>query len=181
MFRSALFLSVVLGAVCALGACSKSPANANAGTPSHANVAAVPAGTACDRKLLTAQDLDGIFSDPLTPTRGLKGDPQTCYMVPASQTPGGPQLMTSLRPGYGLATLGSFSSGMMKDYATWKPLGGVGDEAIWRTDMVEITARKDDLLCEISVGSASPGFYAAAEEIRQKKLGALCNKIFAAN
>ncbi|MEO8747487.1 MAG: hypothetical protein ABI379_07510 [Rhodanobacter sp.] len=52
-------------------------------------------------------------------------------------------------------------------------LGGVGDQAYWRKDHSEITSRKGDLWCSVSGG---PPNHSEAEA---RKLGELCNKVYA--
>lgn len=52
-------------------------------------------------------------------------------------------------------------------------LEGVGDEAYWRKDHSEITSRKGDLWCSASGGPQNHG------EADARKLGALCNKVYA--
>ncbi len=166
-------------ALLALCACSKTAPGA--GAPAVGKAAAESyAGNACERKLLTAADLTGILSAPVTGTKPLKGDPQTCYF---STSQGDDDLMVSLRPGHGVATIATFTSGHMNEYAKWKPLTGVGDEAVWLADLHEVDARKNNLLCVVRPGlapgtlSADP--HRAGDEVQQQKLGALCNTIFA--
>jgi hypothetical protein len=170
-------------AICALAACSQSAptgksvgaANAESGT------AASAPGNVCDRKLLTLGDVAGILDQPVTGTKPLQGDPQTCYFISANNDQGGPELRITLRPGHGKATLDSFTSGKMNAYASWKPLAGVGDEAVWLPDLHEIDARKGDTLCVVGAPVfMSPALRDAGEAAQQQRLGALCNKVFAA-
>ncbi len=165
-------LLLLASTVCMLGACSKTASSTSAGSP---------ASSVCDQKLLTAQDMDGILSEPITATKNLNSDAQTCYFITATYDHGGPEIKVTLRPGLGKVTLGTFSSGQMKEYATSEPLSGVGEEAVWLTDLREINARKGDLLCDIRAQGLSSELAKAPVETLQKKLGALCNKIFAAS
>jgi hypothetical protein len=54
-------------------------------------------------------------------------------------------------------------------------VSGVGERAVWQSTLKEINAEKNNLLCDIGV--VGPGHSAGATP---EKLGALCNKIFAA-
>jgi hypothetical protein len=135
----------------------------------------------CDRKLLTLADVGGILDGQVTGTKPLQGDPQTCYFISANNDKGGPELRITLRPGHGKAALESFTSGKMNAYATWKPLPGVGDEAVWLPDLHEIDARKGDTLCVVGAPfSLSKALRDAGEAAQQQRLGTLCNKVFSA-
>ena len=54
-------------------------------------------------------------------------------------------------------------------------VSGVGERAVWQSTLKEINAEKNNVLCDIGV--VGPGHSAGATP---EKLGALCNKIFAA-
>jgi hypothetical protein len=54
------------------------------------------------------------------------------------------------------------------------PLAGVGDTAVWDPTLKEVDATKNNVLCEI--GAMGP----ATKNATSDKVGALCNKIFAA-
>jgi hypothetical protein len=170
MPRSESCLIAIAASVCVLGACSKSATQANG-----VNAAAVAPGSVCDRKLLSVADVGGILQEPLTGTAPLKGDPQTCYFVTSTtENHGGPKIMVSLRPGLGSVTLKAWIDGKMGTTAT--KIGGVGDDAIWVSELKELDAQKNDLLCVASVaGSGVIGHYDGL----QQKLSDLCNKIFA--
>jgi hypothetical protein len=174
--------ALAICAICLIAACSKSasgPAQSAASNSARAtSTAATPPGSACDRKMLGPGDVAGILDEPITGTKPLKGDPQTCYFITATNDQGGPEVMVSLRPGLGAATLATFTSEHMNDYAKWKPLAGVGDEAVWLPELHEIDARKNDLLCVVSAHGISKTLRDAGTETQQKNLGALCNKIF---
>jgi hypothetical protein len=175
-FRCQLLAATAL--VCALAACSHGTGDAQVSTA--AKSAAVQ-GNACDRHLLSVADVNGILDAPVTGSKPLPGDAQSCLFITAMEDQGGSHLSVGLRPGLGIATLATFTSGHMNDYATWKPLAGVGDEAVWLPDLHEIQARKGDLLCGVGVlVGMSKTLHDAGEAAQQKALGALCNKIFAA-
>ena len=168
-------------AICALAACSQGALTSSSMAPTAKVASAAIQGNVCDRKLLTLGDVAGILDQPVTGTKPLQGDPQTCYFISANNDQGGPELRITLRPGHGRAALESFTSGKMNAYATWKPLAGVGDEAVWLPDLHEIDARKGDTLCVVGAPlSLSKALRDAGEPGQQQRLGALCNKVFAA-
>ena len=82
-------------------------------------------------------------------------------------------LTISLRPGLGRATVDTWAAGKMPMPVT--NVSGVGERAVWQSTLKEINAEKNNLLCDIGV--VGPGHGAGATP---ERLGALCNKIFAA-
>lgn len=159
------------------GAAAKATAAAPAATASAA--AAIAPGTICEQKLLTADDLAGIFDEPITGTKPLTGDAQTCYFTTARDN----RLRVTLRPGNGRAVIGTFTSGHMDAYAKWQPLAGVGEEAIWKPDLAEVSARNGDVLCEIAPQAGSlflaKSLREGGDAAKQRKFGDLCNVVFA--
>ena len=154
-----------------LGACSKpvgktgapaSPGVANAGV-------STPAGNACDRKLVMSADAAEILGGPVASEKTLPGDAQSCVFTTADLT----TLTISLRPGLGRVTVDTWAAGKMPVPVT--NVSGVGERAVWQSTLKEINAEKNNLLCDIGV--VGPGHSAGATP---EKLGALCNKIFAA-
>jgi len=159
----------------AVGSCSKAGANTGPGKTGTA----ATGQSACDRKLLTADDVGGILSDPVVGTKDLKGDPQTCYfLTKTSESAGGPELMITLRPGLGRATIETYTSGRMKEYATSTPLPGVGDGAVWLPDLHEVDAQKNDVLCIVQPHGLRKELARGPVEVLQKRLGGLCTTIF---
>ncbi|MDR3385752.1 MAG: hypothetical protein P4L92_01765 [Rudaea sp.] len=167
----AIALASTLGVLCA---CSKSAPNAADATAAQAAATkpVVQPGSACDRKLVTAQAVAGILAAPITGTKNIPGDPQSCEFLAA----GFSSVTISVRPGHGKAAVGAYTSGKMNDYEKSEPLAGVGDEAVRSLELNRVVARKGDLLCEIT----GPGMAKAAGDPVTLKLGALCNSIFAA-
>ena len=162
-------LAVCLSALLAAG-CSKPAANGGGSgsaasvSPATTTASAAPAGTACDRKLITASDLAPLMG--ATPTMGpLPGDPQSCMFTAGDNT-----VTVALRPGLGDVTVKTVLSGGENVAAT--PLPGVGDSAAWTPILREVNATKNNVLCDITPGGA--GLNATAQQV-----GALCNKIFA--
>jgi len=143
--------------VLAVAACSKGTTHATARS-------SVPDGNACDRHLVTASDAAAILGAPITDTKTLPGDAQTCVFTTAAFS----TLTITLRPGLGTVTVATWLGGKMPVGAT--PLDGVGERAAWVSSLHEVVATKNALLCDVQAGGAS-----------QAALGALCNKIFAAS
>lgn len=137
-----------------------------------ATAPAPPAGNACDRGLVTKDDVAGILREPIVRVHSLAtdGDAQSC----AFETAGFASVTISLRPGLGNTTVATWASGRMPTPA--ETLSGVGDRAVWSADLKEVIATKNDLLCDIGV-SGPPGGSVASEVVK-KRLGELCNKIF---
>ncbi len=132
----------------------------------------------CDNGLLTATDFVGILDEPVTGTKPLKGDTQTCYFITATNDQGGAEVMVSLRGGLGRATIASFTSGHMNEYAQWKPLSGVGEEAIWVPMLHEVQAQQANVLCDVESTQPGKTLRDAGEAAQQQRLGGLCNKVF---
>lgn len=167
-------------AICALAACSQdAPTGKSVGVANSASSATAAArGNVCDRKLLGIADVDGILDQPVTGTKLLPGDAQTCEFITAKDAQGGGHVSVSLS-GNGKVTIGTFTSGKMNAYANWKPLAGVGDEAVWLPELHEIDARKGDVLCVVGVSFfMNKALRDAGEAAQQQRLGALCNKVF---
>jgi hypothetical protein len=154
-----------------LAACSKSPAGGGAASSTAApranTAAAAPAGTACDRKLITAADVAPLLSEAVSEQKTLAGDPQSCVFGTANFS----SVTVSLRPGLGKVTIDQIKSGATNQKVTDLP--GVGERAVWDSTLKEVDAEKNGVLCDVSaIGPATGG--ATAE-----KVGALCTKIFA--
>lgn len=168
-------------AICALAACSQGASTSSSATPAAKAVSAAIQGNVCDRKLLTLADVGGILDQPVTGTKPLPGDAQTCYFITAQDAQGGGKIQVTLRDGHGKATIDSFTSGKMNDFAKSTPLAGVGDEAVWLPDLHEVDARKGDVLCVVGVPMLmGKALRDAGEAAQQQRLGTLCNKVFSA-
>jgi hypothetical protein len=168
MSRLACFPLILL---LVFGACSKPASNTGALAASQGatNAASTPAGNACDRKLVTSADAAEILGEPAASEKALPGDPQSCVFTTSDFT----TLTISLRPGLGRVTVDTWAAGKMPMPVT--NVSGVGERAVWQSTLKEINAEKNNLLCDIGV--VGPGHGAGATP---EKLGALCNKIFAA-
>ena len=156
----------------ALAGCSKSTtgdgsstATASAGASGVVSSASSPLGNACDRKLLTAADLSDLLKGTIS-VGPLEGDPQSCVF-----TAGDRNVTVSLRPGVGDVTVKTVLAGGENVSAT--SFSGVGDKAAWTSELHEVNATKNNLLCDIQA-SGNTG-------ATQQSVGALCNKIFASS
>jgi len=153
-------------AVLLVVACSKAPTNSSA--PSAQAAAGAPAGTACDRKLIVAADVAPLFDDAIGGEKTIPGDPQSCEFDTVNFS----SLQIAVRPGLGDVVVAQVKSG--KTNQTVMALAGVGDSAVWDPVLKEVDATKNNVLCVI--GAQGPASKGATSD----KIGALCNKIFAA-
>jgi hypothetical protein len=156
---------VSLALICS---CSKSGSQTTGKTAVASQAA--PPGSACDRNLVTPAQAADILGAPVVETKALAGDPQSCEL----KTTGSASVMISLRPGLGDVTVQTWLDGRMPVSAT--PLTSVGDHAAWVTELSEVVATKGNLLCDIQTSGA-----AGSKAMVQRKVGALCNSIFAAS
>lgn len=157
-----------LGILGAVVACSKGASHAASAGASSSQAAL---GNACDRKLLTAEDAADVLGAPVTGTKSIPGDPQSCQF----ETAGYNSMTASIRPGLGDVTVQTWLDGKMPLSAV--PLSGVGDKAAWVAELGEVVATKGNVLCDIQAGAGAVG---SGTSDKQAKAGALCNKIFAA-
>ena len=165
-----LLASVVWTAACANGSPRskhESSAQASAGRASG------PSGNACDNKWLTEADVAGILSVPIIGMKPIPGDAQSCEFT----TGGLPNITVAVRPGLGKSTVQTWLDGKMPVEST--PLGGVGERAAWQPELHEVIAEKNDVLCDISVMGLAGDIRARSTDALQKRVGALCNKVFA--
>ena len=155
-----------------LSACAKPISNTRTAAASQGATnadASTPAGNACDRQLVTSADAAEILGESVATEETLRGDAQSCVFTTADFT----TLTISLRPGLGRSTVDTWAAGKMPVPVT--NVSGVGERAVWQSTLKEIIAEKNNLLCD--AGVVGPGHSAGATP---EKLGALCNKIFAA-
>ncbi len=122
---------------------------------------------------LRPEDLGGILSAPITGTKPVPGDTQSCEFTTASF----PAITISIRPGLGRSTVDAWATGKMP--LASRPLPGVGDAAAWQEELHEVIAQRNALLCDIQV-RAGGGDLAIASSALPGALGGLCNRIFAA-
>ncbi len=159
-------LSLLLWAACAaIAGCSKH-------TIAPSILAAAPISP-CESLVLKVADVGELLRAPISHATTLAGDGQSCVFL----TTGFSAVTVSVRPGLGRASLEAWVGGKMS--LTVRPLAGVGDAAVWQDTLNEVIAQKNDLLCDIQVRGDSDEIAAAADAL-PRKLGALCNRIFAA-
>jgi hypothetical protein len=162
-----LFPLAFVAALCLAG-CAKPGASHGASASSTSVAASTPAGTACDRKLIVQADVAPLFDEPISGEKTIPGDAQSCEF----DTTNFSSVQIALRPGLGDVSVAEVKSG--KTNQTVTPLAGVGDTAVWDPLLKEVDATKNNVLCEIS--ATGP----ASKNATSDKVGALCNKIFAA-
>jgi hypothetical protein len=155
---------LLLCAASLLASCGKTPTS----TPP-----VIAPTSPCETLMLKAADLGGLLQAPITRATGLAGDGQSCAFL----TTGFSAITVSVRPGLGKASLEAWSTGKMP--LPVRPLGQVGDAAVWQDTLHEVIAQKNDLLCDIQIRGGSDDILEAADAL-PGKLGALCNRIFAA-
>jgi hypothetical protein len=161
--------------LCALAGCSKVVAPATTATVTQgASDAAAVAGSVCDRQVLKLEDVAGILNAPVTGTKPVPGDAQSCQFTTATF----PAIIVSVRPGLGRTTVDAWAGGNMPLESG--PLTGVGDAAVWLETLHEVIAQKNAVLCDIQVRGGGSDL-ALSDKALPQALGALCNKIFSAS
>jgi hypothetical protein len=170
-------VAAVMALACAcyvLTGCSHGAQAAGSGNPVPGTSSAQGAAMAvCDRYILKPEDLAGILRAPITGTKQVPGDAQSCEFGTASF----PAITISIRPGLGRTTVDAWATGKMPLASS--PLAGVGDAAVWQEELHEVIAQKNALLCDIQV-RAGAGDLAIASSALPAALGGLCNRVFAA-
>jgi hypothetical protein len=134
---------------------------------------AMSAPAACEAQPVKVQDVTGILVAPITGTKPVSGDSQSCEYSTGSF----PAITISVRPGLGKSTVDSWIAGRMPLKAS--PLAGVGEAAAWQASLHEVIAQKHDLLCDVQVRGGVSDIALPADAL-PGALGALCNRIFAA-
>ncbi len=133
---------------------------------------ALPRGSACERGLLTPEDIAGVLRGPIIGAQRLPEDRESC----AFTTRGHSRFEVTLRPSHGTKTVDRWIEGEMVLEAV--PLHGVGDRAAWQRDLHEVIAEKNDVLCDIAVMGTEGDFVDSSENVLQLRIGDLCNKVF---
>lgn len=158
----------------AMAGCSNNAAPAKAESFAKMTRDAPPAvDSVCDRHILKVEDVGGIFSAPITGTKPLPGDAQSCEFTTTTF----PALIVSVRPGLGRTTVDAWATGKMPVESG--PLAGVGDAAVWIETLHEVVAQKNAILCDIQVRGGGSDLV-LSDKALPAAAGALCNKIFAA-
>lgn len=182
MSRRTTRLAAIAWALCATSACSNSRANAApaaGGDPADAS-ATVGADTGA-----VALDCGRVFSPG--DVAGLLNAPVTVVQTPGSTSWcsfGNPDLGDiTVRTGIGtddevMWDDATVSSNRVKFVA----LSGVGDQAVRKAkDGAQVSGRKGKVYCTVTaLGGTGDGFRRLGADELAKRLGALCNKAFAA-
>jgi hypothetical protein len=164
---------IVFAVALAAAACSRHPSSTGGGASSRGSAAATDGlGSACKRKLLTADDVAGVLHAPSTVEEVPGDNDSTCRFTTADYG----SVSVTLRPGMGKTSLTIWKSGKMP--VTGVAEQGVGDEAVWVEGLHEVVARKNDLLCDIQVSGLDRNRPRASIADQRRGVGALCNKIF---
>ena len=158
-------------ACCEMTGCSKNTQSVT--TDNSAKIPGKAPRLACDPPILKPGDVAGLLSTPITGTRPVPGDAQSCEFTTASF----PAIVVSVRPGLGRATVDAWATGKMPVES--RPLTGVGEAAVWQETLHEVIAQKNDLLCDIQVRGGGSDL-AVDAAVLPKAVGALCTRIFAA-
>ncbi len=174
--------AAIVWALCATSACSNSRANAapaagadpaDASTPVGADTGAVALD--CGR-VFSAADVAGLLNAPVT----------------VVQTPGSTSWCSFGNPDLGDITVriggGPDDEGMWDDATVssnrvkFVALSGVGDQAVRKAkDGAQVSSRKGKLYCTVTaLGGTGDGYRRLGGDVLAKRLGALCNKAFAA-
>lgn len=172
-----------LVALCALSACSQGASTAPSGVGANAASAvtapisdAASSGTPGNRcDVITAADMAGILTTPVKSELDPSG--REChYATPSAYVS---IIAQQIRPGNEMA---------WKVATTYNhvdvPLAGIGDTAMRNANGTKLAARKGDTYCGIQVvGYDSPDSTVTRDrgDALAKKLGVLCNKLFASH
>lgn len=173
MSRHPLLSVAGIGALSMIVSCAKSSPGAPQAQRQAPRTAAV-IGNACDGKLLTVADAATVISEPITATEPIAGDAQSCQFKTASFS----SVLVTVRPGAGKASVAVWKSGQMPVSGT--AISGVGDEAVWVNSLTEVVAERNNLLCDIQVTGLAGVLNHQPAAAKQRAIGALCNKVFAA-
>lgn len=186
MSRWKTALTVIVCTVCATSACSKARADtASAATSDPAGASASPGADtvaiAVDcSKVFSPNDLAGLLKGPVT-THARSGSPAWCdfgndELADVNVSIGGDE--TSEQVEWNDATGGP-------DRPKFVALPAVGDQAMYKAGTSatnpEVASKKGTFYCLATIGAGNDNTYKSlgAGELA-KRLGALCNKMFAA-
>jgi hypothetical protein len=177
-------LTVMVGAVCAMSACSKSRANTASAATSDPGGATAAAGADtvavnCG-KTFSPKDLAGLLTAPVT-TTAHTGNPGWCdfgndQVADVNVSIGDDETSESVE--WNDATKGP-------NRPKFVALPGVGDQAMYKARTAatnpEVVSKKGTFYCLVTIDGGNDNAYKSlsAGDLA-KRLGALCNKMFAA-
>jgi hypothetical protein len=171
-FRALAVLALPL-AVHFLSSCSRGEGTAARREADSTGGAAVERDSPCEPRALGPQDITGLLVIPIRARRAVPGDPQSCEYT----TDGFPSVTLSIRPGRGTATVDAWMDGKMALPVTALP--AVGDRALWQATLHEVIADRKGTLCDIQIRAGEKDL-ALRPEALARALGAICNRVFAA-
>lgn len=171
-------------ALCLLTACSQGASTAQSGANANAaSTAAAPTsdtasggmpGSPCD--VIAAADVAGIIIAPVT-RASADSAPDLCIYEAKSHA------KVTISEGQGDTAKGAWMLATTYNGAK-TPLAGVGDEALYGPEGATLIARKGNRSCRVDVlgydnSDAMDEITKDRDDALAKKLGALCNKLFA--
>jgi hypothetical protein len=171
-----LLVAIALSLLTACSQGASTPKTAAAATTKTSVAADGDAPTnPCD--VITAADVAGILTAPSTRKSGLTS--ASCMYQTQSRA------NVTIGVARGDEEKGAWMLATTYN-ATKNPLAGVGDEALYNPDGTTLIARKGDTSCRVDVvgydnASAMDDITKDRGEALARKLGALCNKLFAAH
>ena len=186
--QSALLKTLALScALCALAACSQGADRAQSGAatnPASTPTAQTSAGTGADNAsrnpcdVITAADMAGIIVVPITRASS-DSAPGLCIYESKSHA------KVTIGEAQGDAVKFAWTLATTTNAADI-PVAGVGDEAMRDTTGTTLIARKGGVSCRVDVlgydnSDAMDDISKDRGDVLAKKLGTLCNKVFASH
>jgi hypothetical protein len=167
--RGALALVMLLSA---LEACGKPATDTDGGPGGGGPITPAVAlhGNPCEWGLVSKADAEAILGEAVTSQKTIAGLANTCEFETATFA----KLTVTLTSTIGRESVDLATSPQMP--GRYVPLSGVGDAAAWQIAVHQLIASKGGKLCRIGA-SGPPSATAGATS---DKLGALCNRMFAA-
>ena len=127
----------------------------------------------CDDGRISRSDVTGILGSPITGAKAMSGDPASCEFITATSA----NIAISVRPGMGNVTVGRWLEGRMPLEAI--PVDGVGERAVWQSQLHEMIAEQNDVLCDVTVIGPAPELDAPLSAALPIRVGEICTKVFA--
>lgn len=191
MRRLSFYQTFLLSGLCALAACSQTPGTPAAADSDQATAATTPAaapatatasntGSDSDDDTITQINCAKIFKpEDATPILGTPAKVSNYTMRDRScdfESATGSHVVVYGGKGDDLTSKVEWNDATISsDKDRYAKLDGVGDEAYWRKDGLHnsVLSRKGDLWCSANGGMP------AKSEADARKLGELCNKVYA--
>jgi hypothetical protein len=117
-------------------------------------------------------DVAAVTGSDVMMGRTTPGDSESCEFGSGAQ-----RVQMSVRPKHGRITVASWLEGRMPLRAA--TLAGVGDAAVWQTELHELIAEQNDVLCDVSLGGAGQDTVQLPSAELARRAAILCNKVFA--